>query len=181
MLLLASSPTDAQRPNTREGFWIGFGLGGGSVGVDCPTCSEDRTTNTSGYFKLGGTVSPRVLMGFESNGWTNSEVAFDESLGFASFIVAWYPSATGAFFLKGGVGAMAYVAEDGVDELTATAAAGSIGLGIDIRIGRNLSLTPYMNIFSSSPAKFRFNDIPAPAGQDITANLVQIGLGLTWH
>jgi hypothetical protein len=180
-LILWPLALDAQRQNTREGFWIGFGLGSGSVGVDCPTCADDRVTNVSGYLRLGGTVSRKVLLGFESTGWTNSEVAFDESLGFGSFIMSWYPSATGAFYLKVGVGGLSYVAEDDTDELTATAPAGSFGVGYEIRIGRNLSLAPVFNILASGAAKFKFNGVTAPSGQDISINMVQLGLGLHWH
>jgi hypothetical protein len=47
------------RPQTREGFWIGGGLGYGSLGIEDLT---DREDGLSGNLTLGGTVSPRFLL-----------------------------------------------------------------------------------------------------------------------
>ena len=69
-LLVAASPTaaSAQYPQVREGFWIGFGFGYGSLGLsDCEEC--DREGGLSGFLKLGGTLSDKWLLGFESNSW----------------------------------------------------------------------------------------------------------------
>jgi hypothetical protein len=41
------------RPHTRQGFWIGFGLGPGSTGVDCSTCDDSRISGFTGYFRMG--------------------------------------------------------------------------------------------------------------------------------
>src|SRR5574342_874795 len=94
-VLPAQDPSGA-RPNTREGFWIGFGFGLGSTGADCTSCSNDRTSGFSGYLRMGGTVSRHVLLGGETNGWLHSESGVDETLGFASFVASIYPSAAGA-------------------------------------------------------------------------------------
>lgn len=181
-LSIVGSALHAQRPNTREGFWIGFGLGTGSVGVECYSCTDERANGLSGYLRLGGTVSNgSILLGFESNGWVHSEYGVDEELGFGAFVLSWYPNVTGAFYLKFGAGVMSYAASDGFDRLTAKATSASIGAGYDIRVGTNFSLTPYINAFGTSPASFRINGLAAPVGEQIRANLVQIGLGLNWH
>ena len=106
----------ARRPNTRKGFWVGFGFGDGSAGVDCASCPTGRLSGLSGYFRLGGTLSPSVLVGFESNGWVHSEAGLNQSMGFGSVVALWYPSPTGALYLKGGLGGMTYRADDGFDE-----------------------------------------------------------------
>lgn len=175
-----AAPEDQPR-NAHRGFWISFGLGGGSAGVDCSSCSTERTSGFSGNFRIGGTLSQRLLLGFETNGWLHSESGVDETLGFGSAVLAWYPSRTGAFFLKFGIGGMTYKATDGVDDFTATAAAGSFGLGYDFRMGRNFSLTPYVNSLATSAATFKLNGTALPTSEDVKINLIQFGLAATWH
>jgi hypothetical protein len=169
-----------RRPNSRQGFWIGLGAGPGSVGVDCVGCGDDRTSGFSGYVRLGGTVSRKILLGGESNGWFHSEGGVKENLGFASFVLLWYPSAPGAFFLKVGAGGMNYSADDGVNEITATAPSGSLGMGYEFRAGRMVSVVPFFNVLGSSSVRTKFNGVTVPTG-DFRVNLAQLGLGVTWH
>ena len=39
LLLLGTSVASAQKPQTRKGFWIGFGFGWGSYGISCDACT----------------------------------------------------------------------------------------------------------------------------------------------
>lgn len=184
LLACLSSSTQAQsspRANARQGFWVGFGLGSGSAGTNCTSCSSDRFTGLSGYARLGGTLSRSILLGFETNGWLHSEAGVDETIGFGSFVVLWYPSPTGALFLKVGIGGMSYRADNGVDRLTAAAPSASIGIGYEMRVGRNMSVVPYVNSLASSSVRLQFDGVPISTGEDISINLFQFGLGLTWH
>ena len=53
LLVLATTNLSAQKSeenrNPRQGFWIGFGLGGGSIGADCNSCDNTRTNGLSRY------------------------------------------------------------------------------------------------------------------------------------
>ncbi len=183
-LVLATGTLDAQsaaRPNTRQGFWIGFGLGPGSTGEDCSSCSNDRINGAAGYLRMGGTVSPHILLGGEADFWGTSYRGVDRTFGSGSFILVWYPSRTGAFYLKFGIGGMTYTTDNGTNELEATAGTGSFGLGYEFRVGRNFSVSPYLSSVASAPVEFKINGQPVAAGEDITMNLFQIGVGLTWH
>ncbi len=156
-LVLAAAPLDAQsaapRPNTRHGFWIGFGLGPGSTGEDCSSCSNDRINGAAGYLRMGGTVSPHILLGGEADFWGTSF----------------------------GIGGMTYTTDNGTNEMEATAGTGSFGLGYEFRVGRNFSVSPYLSSVASAPVEFKLNGQPVASGEDIKMNLVQIGVGLTWH
>jgi hypothetical protein len=182
-LALASTQAVAAQglPNTRQGFWIGFGLGAGSIGADCPSCSNERTSGFSGYLRLGGTVSQHVLLGGETNGWVHNQNGLDESMGFASGVLYWYPSASGALYLKIGIGGMSYRSDDGLDVITATAGAGSIGIGYEIRVRPSMSIALFFNSLASAPVTFRVDGVVAPSNEDFKMNLVQLGVGLTWH
>ncbi len=167
--------------NPRSGFWIGFGLGVGSASADCASCNSDRYSGGSGYLRLGGTLSQSLLLGVESNGWVHSSGGVDETMGFGSLVLLWYPRATGAFYLKVGLGGMAYQAKATGFDLKATAPAGSVGLGYEFRVRRNMSINLFLNALASSAASFKVNGVSAPTGEDIKLNLAQLGVGLTWH
>jgi hypothetical protein len=155
------------KPQTREGFWIGFGLGAGSLG--CDECSGERETAFSGNFKLGGTINPHFLLGAETNGWYKSENGVTIQYGNLSAVAYYYPSVTSGFYLKGGLGLASLsldIDEFGSDSETGTGAV--LGLGYDARVGRNFSLTPYVKFMGGS----------FDGG---SANVVQYGLGFTWH
>ena len=185
LLACGSSLVDAQshrRTNARQGLWVGFGLGQGSAGTDCSSsCGSDRIGGLSGYFRIGATLSRSVLLGFESNGWLHSEAGVDETIGFGSVVLLWYPSPTGGLYLKFGVGGMTYRADDGYDEFTATAPSASLGAGYEVRIGRNVSLVPYANYLTTSSVRLHFDGVPISSGEDIRINLFQFGLGVTFH
>jgi hypothetical protein len=167
--------------NARQGFWIGFGLGGGSIGANCVDCDSSRTGGVTGFLRLGGTVSQHVLLGGEIDGWGKKQNGVTGSMGFASFIASLYPAANAGFFLQLGLGGMSYTEDDGIDKVEATAPAGSFGLGYDFRVGHMLSVTPFLNALASSAVSFKVNGVSVPSGEDIKLNLVHVGIGLTWH
>jgi outer membrane protein with beta-barrel domain len=161
LLALALATTaGAQQAQTRQGFWIGGGLGYGSLG--CYGC--DRLGGVSGYLKLGGTLRQNILLGVETNGWTKSELGQTMTMGNMSGAAYWYPTTTGGLFLKAGLGYSvlddSFVRESGFGLLG--------GLGYDIRVSRNLSMTPVANWFRG--------DFSAGS-----LNVFQIGLGVTSH
>ncbi len=158
-VLLAGSAS-AQQAQTRQGFWIGGGLGYGSLG--CDGC--DRVGAPSGYLKLGGTLRQNILLGVETNGWTKSEAGARLTMGNVSGAIYWYPMTTNGMFVKAGAG---YSVLD--NSFASTSGFGLLGgVGYDVRVSRNLSVTPVANWFRGS----------FDGG---SANVLQIGLGVTSH
>ncbi|MDQ3223303.1 MAG: hypothetical protein M3Q75_07530 [Gemmatimonadota bacterium] len=158
-VLLAGSAS-AQQAQTRQGFWISGGLGYGSLG--CDGC--DRVGAPSGYLKLGGTLRENILLGVETNGWTKSELGARLTMGNVSGAVYWYPMTTNGLFVKAGAG---YSVLD--DSFSSTSGFGLLGgVGYDVRVSRNLSVTPVANWFRGS----------FDGG---SANVLQIGMGVTSH
>lgn len=167
-LAVYASPAQAQgRPQTREGFFIGFGLGWGSLG--CSDCSGERESGFSGYLKLGGTVNEKLLLGFESNGWVKDQNGVTLSQGNASAVAYVYPTPDSGFFVKGGFGLSTLdLSVSGFGNASDTGFGVIAGLGYDARVGTNFSLTPYGNFVYGS----------FDGG---STNVFQAGLGLTWH
>lgn len=171
-LAILGVPHDATaqgRPQTREGFFIGFGLGAGSLG--CEDCG-DRETGGAGRLTIGGALSPQLLLAGESSAWTKEEGGGRLTHANVSAIVQYYLSATSGFFLKGGVGLsqLRVSASGGGFSFSATEDGLGLtgGLGYDIRLGTNFSLTPY--------ATYAWGNFDGGS-----ANHFQGGLGATWH
>lgn len=165
-LLVFTSTAGAQHAQTRQGFWFNVGLGAGSLG--CDDCGS-RTNGLSGQLSLGGTITPRLLLGAGTNGWTKNEDGVTVTMGSLAALVRFYPSTTGGFYLTGGLGvATIDLGVDGYGSASDTGVSALLGIGYDIRVGQNVSLTPFWNGIGGSFDGYG-------------ANFGQIGLGLTIH
>jgi hypothetical protein len=167
--LVSAGPLLAQTPK-REGFWLGAGLGYGSLALGCDGCSGlSREGALSGYLKLGGTVNPSLRLGGETNGWVKSESGVTFSTGLAAGTVTVYPAPANGLFLKGGAGvSYAKVDVSGSGSDSETGWGGIAGIGYDIPVGRTLYLTPVANWVYGHYSDWH------------TTN-VQLALGITWH
>lgn len=184
LLLLSPSSAVAGHPQVREGFWIGFGGGWGWADLGCDECEgEDREDSFTGFIKLGGTLNDRVLLGLESNGWVKDEDGGRLTLGTLTGTVTFYPQASGGFFLKGGAG-LSYVSLD-IDDFFFEASASKTGWGVlagagyDIRVGRNVSITPSFNFYYGKPGDIDFGG--GDILQGFSQNVIAIEVGITFH
>lgn len=170
---------DAQRPHTRKGFWISFGWGYGSAAYSCDSCTATgRAGALSGYLKMGGTMNPRVLLGGESNGWLRSDSAgFSTLRSSATFSVYYYPAPERGHFLKAGIGFSAFATNQSPD-FSGVGFGFVVGAGSDLRVGRNISITPAINWFAGAPS-LSAPGFGAPGGY--FQNVLQFVAGLTFH
>jgi hypothetical protein len=182
-VLVASPEAWAGHPQDRQGFWIGFGGGYGSADASCDECEGgDREGSFTGFFKLGGTLNPRVLLGVEGNGWIREEDDVTLTLGSFTGTVTFYPQASGGFFLKGGVG-LSYVDTDfsaGTLSVNISKTGWGVlaGAGYDIRVGRNVSITPCVNFHYGAPGDLSFEGDTLSSW---TQNVVSFEIGVTFH
>jgi len=176
LALLGAAAARAQHPQTRKGFWIGFGFGYGSLGLSCTGCSNiSREGGISGFLKMGGTVSDKLLLGGESNGWTKDVGGTTITAGNVSFTAYYYPAPANGFFLRGGLGFADYKEEGSSGS---TGFGFTLGLGYDIRVGTNFSLTPVANFSWGSVGDVQSGGFTIPGTKE---NVFQLGLGFTWH
>lgn len=182
-VLVGSPEAWAGHPQDRQGFWIGFGGGYGSANASCDECEGgDREGSYSGFFKLGGTLNPRVLLGVEGNGWMKEQDDVTLTLGTFTGTVTFYPQASGGFFLKGGVG-LSYVDTDFQAgslsvNISKTGWGVLAGAGYDIRVGRNVSITPCVNYHYGAPGDLSFE---GDTLSNWTQNVVSFEIGITFH
>src|SRR5262245_9423837 len=183
VVLVSAAP--ARAAQVREGFWLGFGGGYGSASVDCDDgCNgDDREGSISGFVKLGGTINRHVLLGVEANGWTKEESGVRVTLANVSGTVTLYPGAHSGFFLKAGAG-LAYVdtsaRQGSLDVSVSQTGFGLVtGLGWDLRLGGNISLTPCVNFNYGWPGDISLDRVVVIQG--FRYNVVEFALGLTFH
>ncbi len=146
---------------SRNGFWFSGGMGIGSLG--CDDCGG-RANGLSGGISLGGTLSDKWLLGIGTTGWARTVVGDVLSVGTVDARIRFYPSLTSGFFITGGLG-LGSVSFAGESEVGAGAV---FGVGWDIRVGSNVSLTPFYNGFAMRSSL-------------VDANVGQLGLGVTIH
>jgi hypothetical protein len=163
--LVFATAAQAQHAQVRQGFWFSGGLGMGSLG--CQDCGS-RENGMSGDFALGGTLSPNWLLGVGTSDWSKSEQGGRLTVATLDARVRFYPSATGGFFLTGGIGGASVRASAGGISASQNGAGAIFGLGYDYRVARNASVTPYWNSF-------------AMKNGNTDANVGQLGIAITVH
>ena len=160
-------------PHDRNGFMIGFSLGGGSQGIED---SDEREGSGTGNFRIGGAIRQDLVIAFEGQGWSKT---IEDPLGdfiwtfsTATAAITVYPGGGGGF-LRGGVGVgTASVEFDGggfnvtADESgLAVLAAG----GYEWRLTRKFALGPH--------AEFVWMDLDEVG----SANMVGGSLDFDWY
>lgn len=160
-----TATAQAQNSQARDGFWFSGGLGYGTLG--CDNCGS-RENGISGGLSLGGTISPRLLLGIGASGWTKTDQGATLTVGLVDARVRFYPQTTGGFFLTAGAGLGSITGSYGGFSSTEQGPGMILGLGYDIRVARNTSITPYWNGY-------------AMKNSNTDANVGQIGLAVTLH
>jgi hypothetical protein len=156
-------PAFAQQ--NRHGFWFSGGVGYGSLG--CENC-VGRTGSWSGGLSLGATVTPKLLLGVGTAGWTKSQLGGSLTVATIDARARFYPTNSGFFITSGagfgtisaGLAGFGSSSESGVSFL--------IGAGVDIRVAPNVSLTPFWNGFLVRTS-------------NANTNVGQLGLAITVH
>jgi len=169
----------------REGFWIGFGGGYGSALASCDGCvGNTREGAPAAFLKLGGTVNQKLLFGFEFNLWSKDVEGDSLNFYIGSATVTYYPWTSSGFFVKGGAG-LAIVDTDVREGNRLTTVDlgdgfGAIaGIGYDLRIRRNLSITPAVNFYLGWPGDLKVG--LEPVARNYRFNVVDVSVGLTFH
>ena len=168
VVALAPAASAQGHPQTREGFWIGFGLGWGSLSFSCSGCSGSEGA-LSGYLKMGGTLSPKLLLGGETNGWTKSQSGTTVTAANASAALYFYPAPASGFFVRGGLGWATLSASSGGGTGSQSGVGFVVGAGYDVRVSPKMSVSPM--------ASFNWGDL----GSGVKQNVFQIAVGVTWH
>ncbi|MEZ4456128.1 MAG: hypothetical protein R2882_06205 [Gemmatimonadales bacterium] len=190
----AAIPADAP-VYSRQGTWFGAGVGAGSGSLHCSICDSDvGSRGTGGYLRAGTTVSPRLLVGAELNGWMRSDEAGHQRVVALTGNGYWYPNPRHGYYFKAGFGVSQYRQwnQDGNNDevtvgLNGGGFTGQVGVGYEVRVNPKTSFVPYFNIVGSAKGRLAttrddgtsFERNKLPNGANVL--LLQLGLGVTWH
>ena len=162
-MLLAMAAPSASAQGRHDGFWIGFGLGGGVANSE---------GGGGAYLRMGGTPTDLLLVGGEAIAWAKSENNTTVSQGNFTANVLFYPSQSGGAFVKVGLGWASVTASSTSGNTTITVTdngfGSTFGAGYDVKLGRNIYLTPNVDAL-----------VQVISGSTETVWLFT--LGLTWH
>jgi hypothetical protein len=182
--LASASAASAAHPQERHGFWITLGGGVGSAQISCDDCPSDRETDVVGHVALGGTLNEHLLVGADINLWSKEQEGVTVNLYNALATLTIYPQASSGFFLKAGAG-LSFADNDlreGSTTITLDFGNGLglvAGAGYDVRVGRNISITPAVSYWYGRHGDVKF------MGETIFGNwkhnVVDFTVGVTFH
>jgi hypothetical protein len=176
-LFTASSLHAQGKPQTREGFTISFGFGGGSAGFSCDACTSDRESGGAGYLRIGGAIRPNLILAGQSSGWVHEENNANLVIATTTFSAQFYPVTASGFYLLGGLGVGTVGTSTTFGSTTTTTSGTGLGIelgtGYDWRVGKNFSLTPFISYFATGGVKID--------EEKTDGNAITFGLGFTWH
>ena len=152
-------------PQTRDGFFIGLGLGTGSAGQGSFGASGNRESGSGVGFRLGWTLNPRVAIGIENGSWFKSDEQGSTTLAITTAAVSIFP--VEGLVLRGGVGAGA---EKGVGDGGDFGMSWTIGTAYEFRIARSFAIGPQID----------YSRIDLPYYDD-SINYYLIGLSTNWY
>ena len=177
----AASAAQAQYPQRRDGFWIGFGLGYGWANVKCDNCIDSSSVGgVTGFLKLGGTPSRNVLIGGAINVWGHSDgTGNTETMTNVTASVYLYPETKSGFFVTGGLGFSNYYVNSD-PSFDGTGWGFTAGAGYDIRVGRDVSLTPVVNFVYGGVGDVGESGVGTVA-TGWRQRAIDFGLGVTFH
>ena len=160
------SVTPAAPAQTREGFWFSAGMGYGSL--SCFDC-DGYANGFSGGLALGGTINEKLLLGVGTTGWYRSQDGVWLNVSTLDARLRFYPSIRSGFYINGGLGlGTISLGMSGLGSESETGVGLMLGVGWDIRIARNVSLSPFWNGSAVRTA-------------NADASFGQLGLGITVH
>lgn len=176
-----------------DGFWWGFGAGGGVAKVSCSLCSAGHNLAPAAQLRLGGVLGRTFLFGVEANGFyrtgrdEDGNATLREVMGGAAAVLYWYPNpAGGRYFFKGGFGPFLYriseadvpADEEAAPPISSKAFSGLFGVGYEVPITSSILFVPYVNFTGTAYANL-VRDESTVADANFT--LIQVGLGFTWR
>ena len=176
----------AQGP-ARSGFWLEGAIGTGTVRNSCHACGYVTVAyGSADYFRIGGALSPRVLVGLEVFALSSSDLTLapgaapvEAENGSIAPIVIWYVGRSG-FFLKGGAGLArgSFLVRTASGQAITTKRMGSsltFGVGFDIGIARWLALTANLGTYVTAIGDVEVDGTPV---DDLIATVYEAGVGI---
>ena len=173
-------PLSAQMSSPREGLYFALGVGAGVANIDrCVRCgSEGTSTSFTGFFRLGGTISPQWLGAVEVGGWFQSRGGYTASLLTFAAIATFYPLSNG-LKINGGVGGVLFREVSAQNDNAANGIIWRVGAGYDISLKEVVSISPFVDLVYGPGLAQKRNRLATISKMNLV--IVQIGVSLVRH
>jgi hypothetical protein len=157
--------------------------------VACSGCNDVVVaTGATSYFRIGGTVSDRVVIGLEvfslldrGFGFSSGDSASTAETATAAMVVLWFPSRRG-FFFKGGAGIASgqftIPGTTGTDTSNSGGIGLTYGLGWDFAISRKFAVTTNFAAYVTAVGDVI---LPGRRVDDVIATMYQAGISITFR
>lgn len=173
---------------SRRGLWFGAGAGQGFTDLRCGICDgEKETGGMTGYLRLGGTASERLLLGADVTHWRRKDGDILEHATGVAGAGYWYPDPRHGYYLKLGLGYSLYRAGEDDIALTARLLTAVTGIGYEMRVNPAVSLVPFVNVVLTAKGNMLREDTrnggftASRVADDLGLLSLQIGFGFTRH
>lgn len=167
----AGSAAAGTHPHVRQGWLVGFGIGGGSAGVDVPGVDSDREGGFGGSLRAGYAFNQRISLELGGSAWTREENGVTVAFAATGPTLNYYPGEQG-LVLRAGVGSgtgKASVQQGNVTVSTTEDGLGVFGgVGYEFRVTPRFALGPQINVGWMDLDSFN-------------ANWVNVELGFHWY
>lgn len=186
LIALFAAPTIAGlKPATHTGFYIGFGIGWGSLKMELDDEDDnlsfitDAESGGAGSFRIGGALSQKLLLGAEGNSWVKDyEIEYGGGTSEASVVISnlalaltYYPAEQ--FFIKGGPAIAQATLEFDVPGTIFAGKVEDTGSGLMVGAGGEFRITNKFAIVPSAQWTWQ-------AFEDYKINVFSLTLGVGW-
>ncbi|HYV97937.1 MAG TPA: hypothetical protein VE967_10815 [Gemmatimonadaceae bacterium] len=176
----------AQTKARHTGWSFGLGVADGKLRVSCSGCEfPAKEGGLEGVFQVGWSLSDAIIILADGQVYAKHQ---EDSRGnpantdyqMGSVVAQWYPSRKWEHFLKAGFG-MSHtamfldVSSLGLRDVRSNNGVMRMGLGTDLRFGRNWSLTPFLDYSLGMSANTNV------AGIKAKVSMLSFGVAATWH
>ncbi len=145
----------------------------------CANCgSEGTSTSFTGFFRVGGTISPQWLCAIELGGWYLSGDGYAASHVSLSAIGTFYPLSNG-LKINGGMGGVLFKEDFPPNDNTANGIIWRVGAGYDISLKEVASISPFVELLYGSGLAQKRNRLAS--FNEMKLVLLQIGVSLVRH
>jgi hypothetical protein len=175
----------------RDTWYIGFGLGGGAGRIKSSGGSasfkeflrtEKSPTNVSLNFKVGATLTPRLLLGGDISAissQSNDAFGNNRSVGITNVdaVLTFFPMERGLFFRAGlGLSRLQHTRETAVGTVSDSFSGGNVlaGIGYAFWLGRQFNLTANLDVSAQN-----YNS--SGQGAPDSSSFWTLGLGFDWY
>lgn len=167
IMALFSTVKAELKPTDHKGFFLNFGFGGGSAGLNEKGSSGDngRESGVTLNIRLGGALKQNLLLGGEIDAWRKEEGGLAIQFTNVAATLTYYP--TQILFLKAGPAYSAATAEAFGFTETENGIGFTGGIGTELRLTRKFALLPM--------AQYIYQDY-----KDFTSNFFSITLDVGW-